>query len=217
MQNLGGAVTPNYQRVMIFVDGTNFLARLEETIGISLDAQRPPASVFPFAKELFNHLPLSSGAIIHRRYWCGSYRGSDPEEGAISNNLHACHFQPVLVKAVEGREKGVDMALAIHLLVNAFNRNYDVGWIIAGDADYIQLVTEAKRYGCILNVAAWRKGVSPNLKLASDEFYDLNESLVQGFLDGRTALKARYETFLKEASVEAENAKARRNSARGGS
>jgi hypothetical protein len=101
-----GGVTPNYRRVMIFIDGTNFIARLEETLGIALDAQRPPPSLFPFTKELLNHLPLASGAIIHRRYWCGSYRSNDENESEMAQQLHASHFHPVLAKAVEGREGG---------------------------------------------------------------------------------------------------------------
>jgi uncharacterized LabA/DUF88 family protein len=106
------------------------------------------------------------------------------------------------------------MALAINVLTNAFNRNCDVGWLIAGDADYVQLVTEAKRYGCIFNVAAWRKGLSPDLRRASDEFYEVDESLGKGFLHARPELKRLHEAFIAEATAGADKAKARRKPGR---
>src|SRR5262245_38579019 len=109
---LGGCgVTPDYKRVMIFVDGTNFIAGLERELGIALDAQRPPPTVFTFAAQLFKFVAgAQTGHVMHRRYWCGSYRGNPDDGDRIATELHARNFQPVLLKDVVGKEKGVDMA-----------------------------------------------------------------------------------------------------------
>ena len=65
------------------------------------------------------------------------------------------------------------MALAIEMLGNAFNRNMDVAWLIAGDGDYSALVSEVKRYGTVVNVSFFGASTSPNLRLAADEFYPM--------------------------------------------
>ena len=174
-----GGHAPNYKRTMLFIDGTNFLARLGEAAGIPIDAQRPTADVLRVARHLIDGLVRGeSGVVVQRRYWCGSYTGNDEDRDRIAGDLHDWNFEPVLLKAYQRREKGVDMALAINLLVNAFHRNLDVGWLVAGDADYVQLVQEAKRYGCVIKVMAFEKhGLAPSLKLASDEFRDLDQFL----------------------------------------
>ena len=59
-----------------------------------------------------------------------------------------CHnFEPVLFQKRDGREKGVDIALTKEMLVNALHQNFDIGFLFAGDKDYVSLVSEVKRYG----------------------------------------------------------------------
>jgi uncharacterized LabA/DUF88 family protein len=56
------------------------------------------------------------------------------------------------------------------MLVNAFNQNFDVALLIAGDEDYVELVNEVKRYGPVVNGAFLERGLSDNLRYALDCF-----------------------------------------------
>ena len=59
------------------------------------------------------------------------------------------------------------------MLVNAFNQNFEIGMLIAGDEDYVELVHEVKRYGAIIRGAFINRGLSDKLKIAFDQYYDL--------------------------------------------
>jgi uncharacterized LabA/DUF88 family protein len=74
------------------------------------------------------------------------------------------------------RSKGVDIALAKDFLCNAFFNNYDVAVLYAGDGDYVPIVNEVKRMGKVVYVAFfYEAGLSPALRLASDEYFPLDE------------------------------------------
>ena len=71
-------------------------------------------------------------------------------------------------------EKGVDIGLAKEMLVNAFNQNFDIGFLIAGDKDYLELVYEVKRYGPNIFGGFFKEGLSPELRLAFDFFVEFD-------------------------------------------
>jgi uncharacterized LabA/DUF88 family protein len=66
------------------------------------------------------------------------------------------------------------------MLVNAFNQNFDIGFLIAGDEDYVGLVNEVKRYGPIVRGAFFEHGLSEELRLACDSFIYMNRSTFSG-------------------------------------
>ena len=82
----------------------------------------------------------------------------------------------VYKKAKTRASKGVDIALTTEMLGHAFRNNYDKAVLVAGDADFVSLVEEVKRLG--KQVVVWffstRHGLSPALKNASDEYFDLS-------------------------------------------
>jgi hypothetical protein len=162
--------TPYYKKLMVFIDGSNFLIELSKTIGIPFRAEKPPIAVFNLVAHVVNPLCSGYGVVEIRRYWFASYQGSDETYGELCNSLRQSRFEPVLFRKTEGKEKGVDIALTKEMLVNAFNRNFDIGLLIAGDADYVSLVQEVKRYGPEVNGAFFNRGLSPQLCLAFDSF-----------------------------------------------
>lgn len=56
------------------------------------------------------------------------------------------------------QQKAVDVQLTVDLLVRAFDRLCDLAVLIAGDADYVPLVHEAKRRGVQVIVAGFDDG-----------------------------------------------------------
>ena len=167
------------RRYMFFVDGTNFLIELSKEIDVPFRAERPPLCAFNFAYLLVKDIEhyFSSNQII-RHYWFGSYQGSDKERKEISSYLRQYNFEPILIQKKKGREKGVDISLTKEMLVNAFNQNFDVGYLIAGDEDYLSLVMETKRYGPRIHGAFFEHGLSEELRIAFDSFRELKRHIL---------------------------------------
>ena len=98
------------------------------------------------------------------------------EDGVhLRESLRKHDFEPVLFHklARHGKEKRVDLAIAREMLLNAFNHNYQVAVLVAGDEDYLDLVEDIKRFGIRVTGSFFRKKTSPNLALAVDYFHDL--------------------------------------------
>lgn len=169
----GGGQTPYYKKVMGFIDGSNLLIELSKELGIDFRADKPPLPALSIALLLINHLFNADGKIPIRKYWFASYQGSEKDHMTYAKELRRLTFEPVLFKKHKGKEKGVDIALATEMLVNAFNQNYDIGVLVAGDKDYAGLVKEVKRYGPIIHGAFFERGLSEDLALAVDNFSDI--------------------------------------------
>ena len=73
-----------------------------------------------------------------------------------------------------GREKRVDIAISREMLINAFNQNYDLGILVAGDEDYVDLVQDIKRFGVRIIGSFFRQDLSKTLELAVDNFHELH-------------------------------------------
>lgn len=164
------------KRVMVFVDGTNFLRGIGRELGTNkLRADNPSDAALKVADSYINGTsPIFASISKHdyiRRYWFASYKGGDEVYMRLSEALRGLYFEPVLFKMRGEREKGVDIALTMSMLTNAFNQNYDIGILFAGDEDYVELVKEVKRYGQIIAGSYFKEGLSDSLKLAFDYFH----------------------------------------------
>ena len=169
------------RRDMGFIDGSNFVRQLAKKLDVrDLRSDKPPLpSVMGLAKRLFSGGPFFQGGHIRvRTYWFGSYVGSDETFDNYSSQVRDAGFEPRLFKQYsDGREKGVDLGLAKDVLVNAFHHNFDRAVLVAGDADYVELVFEAKRYGAVIDGEFFADGVSPRLRIAFEHFEVLDKRL----------------------------------------
>lgn len=160
-----------HQRLMVFVDGPNILRESSKELEIDFRADKPPLHALAYAKEIINNIIYKDEILLIRKYWFGSFQGSEEDGQNLRFNLRENGFDPVLFKNIKGKqEKGVDIALTKEMLVNAFHKNFDIGLLIAGDEDYLGLVNEVKRYGPIMRGAFFRHGLAPNLLLEFDDF-----------------------------------------------
>jgi uncharacterized LabA/DUF88 family protein len=169
----GANPTPFYSRTMGFIDGSNLLIELSKVLKIDYRADKPPIPALRISKELINRYFQDEARIPIRKYWFASYQGTEQDFRNYAKELRALGFEPVLFKKNKGKEKGVDIALATEMLVNAFNQNYDTGILVAGDKDYAKLVNEVKRFGPIICGAFFQNGLSEDLQLSVDKFYDI--------------------------------------------
>ena len=160
-----------FQRVMVFIDGTNLLQRLGDELGVNIVPEKHEEKAILAASSLLSD-GLVSGARfkVIRKYWFSSFRGDSPKKLEIAERLRSKGYEPMIFRKKGNREKGVDIALAMSMLTNAFNQNMDVAYLIAGDEDYLNLVTEIKRYGPRVFGAFLKNGLSKELKLSFDKF-----------------------------------------------
>ncbi len=158
----------------MFIDGTNLLIELSKEIGIPFRADKPPLSAIELASIYIHTFNQTNQYYMIRRYWISSYQGNDIDRIKISSFLRKHDIEPILIKKHKGKEKGVDITLTKEMLVNAINHNYNIGFLIAGDEDYLTLVQEVKRWGPrIIGSFFEGHGLSNELKLSFDTFYQL--------------------------------------------
>jgi uncharacterized LabA/DUF88 family protein len=167
---------PPFQRVMIFVDGTNLLTSMAKMLDIQFNRKKTLSdkhseSSLSAATNLIQHPFGGIKFKVIRKYWFSSYKGNDYDRIEISERLRNKGYEPVLFKKKpDNREKGVDIALTMSFLLNAINQNFDIGLLVAGDEDYVGLVNEVKRYGPRIYGSFLEFGLSKELKLSCDKF-----------------------------------------------
>ncbi len=141
-------------RIMVFVDGSNFLRQLGRFCGGKIITTKPKLDVLSKACEIIRqlsfHFQKQGNFVIMRRYWFGSYTGNAEDQLNLSKTLHEYDFNPILFHTTGGREKRVDIALSKEMLVNAANQYFDIGLLFSGDEDYVELVNEVKRHGRVV-------------------------------------------------------------------
>jgi hypothetical protein len=173
---------------MSFVDGENLTIRAQELAqvkGVTLTpGERYFKDVFvwlPGIKARMNilpkpPLPLQPSGV--RSHYYTSVIGDDLKISSIRESLWKLGFQPEVFKrdAQTKKSKGVDIALTTEFLWNAFQNNYDVAVLWAGDGDYVPLVNAVKRLGKVVYlVFFYNSGLAPALRLASDESFPLDD------------------------------------------
>jgi len=111
-----------------------------------------------------------------RAYFYTSMNTGEPEWTDTRLALRALGFEPRLFPRRQGRSKAVDIALTTDVLTLAYEDAYEVAVLFAGDGDYVPLVEAVKRSGRHVVVAFFSTdGLSPDLRIAADEFVDLSE------------------------------------------
>lgn len=178
---------PHLRRWMSFVDGENLTIRGQElatTKGIHLiPGEHYEKDVFVWfpgvtgRAYLFPEPPLKLQQTAIRAYYYTSVVGDDMKMTTIREALWKLGFQPEIFKrdAQTRRSKGVDIALTTDFLWNAFQDNYDVAVLFAGDGDYVPMVNAVKRLGKVVYLAFfYDSGLAPALRLTSDESFPLD-------------------------------------------
>jgi len=193
LANHGGNIPPMAQRWMLFVDGENLTIRgqayVKEIGGALSDvgAYRKDTFLWPpglsgnycLAQPTF---PLQSHAI--RAYYYTSMVGDTDARRSVEEALKELGFTPRVFARLKDQKqaKGVDITLATDVLSHLFRDHFDVAFLIAGDGDYVPLVEEVKRAGKLVYVAFLKgHGLNANLKLAADEFFDMEWLLRDAF------------------------------------
>jgi uncharacterized LabA/DUF88 family protein len=189
-----GPVDPHLRRWMLFVDGENMTMRAQKLADNTALRLQEGAE---YRKNVFVWFPglKATPALTNthdspikvqdhaiRAHYYTSLTGDDNQVMSVRQALRSLGFHPEVFKKVRQQEKakGVDIALAKDFLSHAFLDNYDVAVLVAGDGDYVPLITEVKRLGKVVYVVFFNDyGLSTELHLAADMFFEMKHFFLE--------------------------------------
>jgi len=135
-------------RVAIYIDGGNTYRKLKD-FGLPEDGKR-------FDFDAFVHYLLSTRELVSKRYYVGQVRNTDHTDKSeelvrkqqiFLETLRASSFDVKLSKIMYDtgriREKGVDVKLAIDVVIGASDNLYDTAIVVSSDTDLIPAIKYA--------------------------------------------------------------------------
>lgn len=167
-----------------FVDGGYFRSEGKSQGGV--DYPNPHSTIERLmstcVREMGGYSPTISSVFMRRMYF---YDATDPVAGAPDpkveqywDAIEKLNDTEVRLGTIRGskprRQKGVDIQLAVDMLVGSFNKLFDVAVLISGDEDFVPLVHEVQRRGVSVVVAAASRTISAELRRIADRYVDLS-------------------------------------------
>jgi uncharacterized LabA/DUF88 family protein len=160
---------------MLFVDGENLAMRWR-----SQHEKKQVPSHVEYEPDVFvwsRYLNMEKHAccnIVRRHYYTSAGRDIDYQEG-IADRLKSLGLEAprVFPRTKSRKSKRVDVTLSVDMLAHAYQKNYDVAVLVAGDEDYVPLVEAVKNAGRRVFLWFCQAGLSPALKHSSDYYFDI--------------------------------------------
>ncbi len=170
-------------RLAIFIDGSNFHGALGRLTQVHHETRRiKPEEYYQIDfKKLIKFLSeLASDIKLVKVYYVRSETDADYERRKeFYSRLDYFGYKVDIKRRLAGRrEKGVDMAIAMEMLILAHNNTYDEAVLIAQDGDYCQLVREIQRLGKRVGLAVFSlddAGLNATLAHEVDSIVDLTK------------------------------------------
>ena len=165
------------ERVVIFIDGSNFYHALKGCFG---------TAAIDFAK--LATLLAGSRKLVRIYYYNAPInQAEEPDkfrnQQRFFNQLRLVPYLDLKLGRLEKRrgtvvEKGVDVNIAVDMLRLAYKDTYDTAILISGDGDFAAAVEAVKDLGKHVENAFPRKGWSRHLRNACDKFVKLSEDFL---------------------------------------
>jgi uncharacterized LabA/DUF88 family protein len=173
------------QREFAFIDGSYLRADAAKLCGT------PFIDIRALITHVISERGVREGRIMRTCYYDAEPREAsepiDPDLTQYWRNLEQTDDVELRFGHLRARtrksprqQKGVDVLLAVDLVVGAFNRIFDAAILVAGDADFVPAAEEVKRRGIIVILAAFGPSVSEELARICDRVYVL-DSVIHGF------------------------------------
>lgn len=159
-------------KVMVFIDGGYLREELKKMFGDD------NINFLALAKQLAAD---SSQDWLHPLLFRAYYYDASPEPGEADYEERQSYLSKIRgrdnIEVRLGRlkrdhrngrkQKGVDTLIAIDMLTKAYQHHYEIGVLLAGDNDFLDLVRAVKNAGKTINGAYFPHNVSQEL---ADEF-----------------------------------------------
>ena len=170
--NPGGGPQPiQFQRAMVFVDGTNLFYRLQTarlklthdlaTIITSFLRGRQVNRVYMYTVQV----NLDKAVAIHGEH--------------LTRGLRIVQGEAVPTGDGNFREKGVDALLVADLVYHAAVKNLDYALVVSTDTDFVQALRRVEDFGCRTGVLGVCQALPSRLSEASDDAMTLSiESMI---------------------------------------
>lgn len=155
-------------RVVVFIDGSNFYRGCVQCAGrhdvdLVRLCQKFAAGRTLSAVRYYNaSLPFSAPGAVEQQKFLARLRSSGIT--VILGKLEK-RTRGSMVSLVE---KGIDVAIAVDMLMLAFSDAYDVAVLVSGDADFVRAVDAVKQLGKRVENAYFSRGGSRHLKQVAD-------------------------------------------------
>ena len=198
------------ERVMVFIDGSNFYHVLNQQFS------RNDIKFGKFAEK------LAGDRELVRTYYYNikqdsSIKGSKDQEKFLSALYEIPYFE-VKLGIVKQRgdamvEKGVDMMIGVDILKNAYEGLYDSAILVSGDGDFYPALQAAKDQGKHVEIAAFDTNISPEIARIADFHVKLNKTYFNNLWMTKSDLRKASNSYNKEevkdefSSPEGENKK----------
>lgn len=179
--------TPSYGRIMIFVDGGYLRQGLKEKFGNDRFSLEGFQGLRDYLIGLVSFGKIQ-GELIRTYYYDAVVDETEKEKRQEQNSffsmLRHVPFCTVrlgrLIKTSEGyRQKGVDILMAIDMLSKAYENHYEIAILLAGDADFVNLVEAVKDAGKRIYGAYLEGHVSNDLLESFDVPISLTEDMLK--------------------------------------
>lgn len=163
-----------FQKAMVFIDGTNFLYRFE---GAKTKLDTPIASLV----ELY----------ISKRQLVRVYFYTSPPHLEKAKKIYAGSEFKSVFKGVEivlgsaiptgdgnHREKGVDALLVADLIYHAAMKNYDYALVLSTDQDFAPVIKRVQDFGCKTVILSLFNDLPENLENVCDESHSVTKDWI---------------------------------------
>jgi uncharacterized LabA/DUF88 family protein len=165
------------ERVVVFVDGSNFYRCLKQSQGTHR------VDYLKLCKKLAGQRKL-----IRIYYYNAVVRREDGEERYQEQQrflemLRKVPYLELRLGRLEKRgdavvQKGIDVQIATDMLRFAYGNAYDTGILISGDADFVPAVKAVKDLGKHVENAFVKRGQSRELRQTCDRFILLDANFI---------------------------------------
>jgi len=167
------------ERVVIFIDGSNFYHGLKAKIG------RTGIDFYKFAKLLCRD--DDDRKLIRIYYYNAPYKKEIDDEKYKSqqkffSSLESTPYLEVKLGRLEPRgntfiEKGIDILIAVDMLKYAYDDTYDTAILVSGDGDFAAAVNAVKDRGKHVEHAYFRVPTVA-LRKACDKYIPLDKDFL---------------------------------------
>lgn len=166
-----GAQPIQFQRAMIFVDGTNLFHRLQAA-GLRLVSLRNMCIHFAQRRQIVRiYLYTTEPYYAKAKEQYG--------EAAFAD------IRIVFGDAVEKgdgniKEKGVDALLVADLVYHAAVKNFDYAMLVSTDTDFACALKRVEDFGCRTALISVCAGAPPRLREAADDVFEATADVLAG-------------------------------------
>ena len=185
----GARPMPSFRRMMVFIDGENIVFSYEKLVedGYSpKDSVEHSPDVYVWEENSIKNPGLHN--IVRANYYTYA-TGSEEKINRIKTEIRSLSYQkhsdsplpnylyPIVFKKEKktAQTKGVDIQMTVDILSQIYHDNIDTVYLIAGDGDYLPIISETIRMGKQIYMSAFSKGLNPKLEHKVDQFYLLDD------------------------------------------